>query len=72
MKISYAITVCNEFTEIQKLIPYLLDNIRQDDEIVVLYDKKNGTRETLDLLQEFKKNKIIQLKTEEFNNHFSD
>ena len=42
MKISYAITVCNEFKEIQKLIPYLLENKRPDDEIVVLYDSKNG------------------------------
>ena len=32
MKISYAITVCNEFLEIQKLVPFLLDNKRQEDE----------------------------------------
>ena len=39
MKISYAITVCNEFLEIQKLVPFLLDNKRQQDEIVILYDQ---------------------------------
>jgi len=38
MKISYAVTVCNEFDEIQKLIPFLLENIREEDEIVVQQD----------------------------------
>src|SRR6056300_629286 len=42
MKISYAITVCNEFVEIQKLIPFLLKHKRHEDEIVVLYDSING------------------------------
>ena len=42
MKISYAITVCNEFVEIQKLIPFLLKHKRYEDEIVVLYDINNG------------------------------
>lgn len=42
MKISYAITVCNEFIEIQKLLPFLLENKRQKDEIVILYDISNG------------------------------
>ena len=42
MKISYAITVCNEFIEIQKLIPILLKHKRPEDEIVILYDQKNG------------------------------
>ena len=42
MKISYAITVCNEFEEIQRLIPFLLKHKRFEDEIVVLYDINNG------------------------------
>jgi hypothetical protein len=42
MKISYAITVCNEFVEIQKLVLFLLDHKRKEDEIVILYDSKNG------------------------------
>jgi len=40
MKISYAITVCNEFIEIQKLLQLLLKNKRVQDEIVILYDSK--------------------------------
>ena len=43
MKISYAITVCNEFVEIQKLIPFILKHKRSIDEIVILYDQKNGS-----------------------------
>jgi len=42
MKISFAITVCNEFIEIQRLISFLLENKRPKDEIVVLYDKDHG------------------------------
>lgn len=38
MKISYAITVCNEFEEIQRLIPFLLKHKREEDEIVVQQD----------------------------------
>jgi len=39
MKISYAITVCNELEEIQKLIPHLLKHKREEDEIVVQQDE---------------------------------
>jgi glycosyltransferase involved in cell wall biosynthesis len=38
MKISYAVTVCNEFLEIQRLITFLLENKRPQDEIVVQMD----------------------------------
>jgi hypothetical protein len=41
MKISYAITVCNELEEIKCLIPFLLEHKRPEDEIVVLWDE-NG------------------------------
>jgi len=41
MKISYAITVCNELEEIKRLIPFLLEHKRTEDEIVVLWDE-NG------------------------------
>jgi hypothetical protein len=45
MKISYAITVCNEFVEIQRLVEFLQRAKRQQDEIVILYDQKNGNEE---------------------------
>jgi hypothetical protein len=45
MKISYAITVCNELEEIKQLLPFLIKNKREEDEIVVFYDSVNGTEE---------------------------
>jgi len=44
MKISYAITVCNELVEIQRLLPFLIENKRKQDEIVIFYDSKNGSK----------------------------
>ena len=44
MKISYAITVCNEFLEIQRLLKFLLEKKRPQDEIVILYDEGNGDK----------------------------
>jgi hypothetical protein len=50
MKISYAISVCNEFIEIQRLLTFLLEHKRPQDEIVVLVDltKNEPTSELLD------------------------
>ena len=72
MKISYAITVCNEFTEIQKLIPYLLENKRPDDEIVVLYDSKNGDEKIEEYLRAKSVNPSYSWHSGEFDGHFAD
>ena len=53
MKISFAITVCNELEEIKKLVPFILEHKRIGDEIVILYDDKNGNPEILDFLLPF-------------------
>ena len=42
MKISYAITVCDELEEIKRLVTFLLEHKDVRDEIVI--DHKNGTR----------------------------
>ena len=72
MKISYAITVCNEFDEIQKLIPFLKENKRKEDEIVVLYDITNGTIDVENYLREEFSNKDFILYKDRFDNHFAD
>jgi hypothetical protein len=74
MKISYAITVCNEFVEIQRLIAFLLENKRPQDEIVVLVDttKNEPTSELLGYLHRLSSNNYIQLSEQKFNNHFAD
>ena len=51
MKISYAITVCNELVEIQRLLPFLIENKRKEDEIVIFYDSKNGSKSVEDYLR---------------------
>ena len=45
MKISYAVTVCNEIDEITKLLNFLQLNIRKEDEIVIQYDESSVTNE---------------------------
>ena len=42
MKISYAIPVCNEEAEIEKLLNFLEKHIDKKDEVVVLFDTHNG------------------------------
>ena len=51
MKISYAITVCTEEIELQKLVTILLKNKQLQDEIVITFDHKNGTRGVEDYLR---------------------
>ena len=72
MKISYAITVCNEFVEIQKLINFLLKHKRNEDEIIVLYDFKNGDEGVEDFLRSHSVNGEFSWYPGEFKNHFAD
>jgi glycosyltransferase involved in cell wall biosynthesis len=74
MKISYAVTVCNEFKEIQRLLTFLLTNKRIHDEIVVLVDmtKNEPTSELLGYLHKLSSNDAITLSEQNFNNHFAD
>tara|TARA_R100001460_G_scaffold68984_1_gene109544 strand:- start:281 stop:904 length:624 start_codon:yes stop_codon:yes gene_type:complete len=72
MKISYAITVCNEFVEIQKLVNFLLKHKRTEDEIVILYDKKNGDPGVEEYLRSHSVNSEFAWHEGEFNDHFAD
>jgi len=72
MKISYAITVCNEFIEIQRLINFLLKNKRPEDEIVVLYDINNGHEGIEQFLRAKSINKGLAWVPGDFNGHFAD
>lgn len=51
MKISYAVTVCNEHEELDRLLLILIKSIRKEDEIVVQCDKDNTTKEVLEVLE---------------------
>ena len=69
MKISYAITVCNELKEIQTLLNFLKENKREEDEIVILFDKQGGNAEVWSYLQH---TGIKNITAASFKNHFAD
>jgi GT2 family glycosyltransferase len=74
MKISYAIPVCNELKEIQKLLGFLFSNKNKGDEIVILYDTKNGTKEVENFLDHYTKDNFNWFKLEKspFDGHFAN
>ena len=73
MKISFAITVCNELDEIKRLVPFLLEHKRIQDEIVILFDEKNGSKEVLDFLLPFNIKPNVQTwRSFDWNNNFAD
>ena len=76
MKISYAIPVCNEHVELEKLLSFLVKHIDENDEIVVQCDKGNTTPEVYKVLDSFKAPVGLKdpLKVIEFplNGHFSN
>ena len=58
MKISYGLTVCNEYKELKNLIEYLIKRIEGEDEIIVVYDQNRVTPEVLEVLEEYKEEAI--------------
>jgi len=69
VKISYAITVCNEEIELQRLVAFLLKHKELQDEIVITYDSNNGSKST----EEYLKNNIgFSWHPFEFSDNFSD
>ena len=72
MKISYAITVCNELEEIEKLIKFLHSNKRAEDEICVLLDKPKASDHLLNQLYRYSSANWIFLKESAFSGHFAD
>ena len=72
MKISYAITVCNEFVEIQRLVLFLLKHKRHEDDIVILYDIKNGNEGIEQFLRAKSVNCEIAWMPGEFDGHFAN
>jgi len=76
VKISYAIPVCNEHVELEKLLDFLQSHIDEEDEIVVQCDQGNTTPEVYKVLDSFKAPVGLKdpLKVIEFplNGHFSN
>ena len=72
MKISYAITVCNEFKEIQRLVHFLLQHKRMQDNIVILFDEVNGDLEVENFLRTHSQNGEYHWHKGKFDRHFAD
>ena len=51
MTISYAIPVCNERKELERLVEFLLQHKREQDEIVILVDETNSSGEVQDYVE---------------------
>ena len=74
MKISYAITVCNEHKEIKKLLTFLFEHKRKEDQVVVQMDFDNSTTEVVKACEtweskSFEEYKLIQSK---LNKNFAE
>jgi glycosyltransferase involved in cell wall biosynthesis len=53
--ISYAITACNEHTELERLLNQLSTNISSEDEIIVQLDSENFTQEVERVVEKYSK-----------------
>jgi hypothetical protein len=72
MTLTYAITVCNEFVEIQRLVHFLLRHKRIQDNIVVLYDEANGDPEIENFLRSHSVNGEFSWHKAKFEGHFAN
>lgn len=53
ISISYAVTVCNESVELEKLLGILVNYAESTDEIIVLSDHSNVTAEVLEVISRY-------------------
>ena len=74
MKISYAITVCNEHKEIEKLLTFLFEHKRQEDQVVVQMDKDNVTDKVINVCEKFENRPFNEYKLTEYslNKNFAE
>ena len=72
MKISYAITVCDELVEIQRLVTFLLKHKELQDDIVITYDSKNGSEMVEEYLRSHSVNAEFNWHPFEFEGNYSD
>jgi len=71
MKLSYAVTVCNEFEETINLITTLLNYKGENSEIVVLLDMPKASPELVEYLELQANANHIELIESEFDNDFA-
>ena len=72
LKITYSITVCSELIEIQRLVGFLDKHKRPQDDIVILFDSKNGSLEVRDYLKYHSHLLNFSWYEGEFNRNFAE
>ena len=72
MKISYAIPVCNEHVEIQRLVSFLLKYKEHTDEIVIFFDSNNGSKSVEEYLRSHSVNGEFTWHPYPFDGHFGN
>ena len=71
MRISYGITVCNELNELQRLVTFLLKHKRQEDNIMITFDSRNGSKDVEEYLRTHSVNGEFNWNGFDFNGDFS-
>tara|TARA_B100001094_G_C18043247_1_gene726081 strand:+ start:50 stop:673 length:624 start_codon:yes stop_codon:yes gene_type:complete len=75
LKISYAVTVCNESEELKRLLSFLFKHKRECDEVVVQADKNKVTKKVKDVVSSFSNTTFIEHpftgSFSEFKNHLT-
>ncbi len=66
MKISYAIPVCNEHKEIEKLLTFLFEHKRPEDQVVVQMDVDNVTPEVVDVCERFESKPAAEYRLDQY------
>ena len=69
--ITYSLTTCNEFIEVQRLVQFLLQHKRPQDNIVILYDEANGDPEVENFLRTHSINGEFTWHKGQFNRDFA-
>ena len=73
MKLSYALTVKDELLEIKRLVDFLIEHKRKEDEIVILFDSKNGSKPVEDYLRaQNVSQSVFRWYPYEFDGHFAN
>ena len=65
MKISYAITVCNEHKEIERLLTFLFEHKRPEDQVAVQMDM-NATEEVINICEKFENRPMAEYTLNQF------
>lgn len=70
--ISYAITVCDEYVEIQRLIEFLLKHKQVQDEIIVLFDSSKNSTAVEEYLRSHSVNSEFMWVSDTFTGNFAE